>query len=50
MAVKESDSSAAAAQHANSAIDVTEVRAFLAANKVTIKELGDDKADAAPKK
>ena len=50
VAVKESDSNGAAAQHANSAIDVTEVRAFLAANKVTIKELADEKADPAPKK
>ena len=34
----------------NLSLDVTEVRAFLKENKVTIKELADEAADPAPKK
>jgi S1-C subfamily serine protease len=44
------ESARGGAQNVNSAIDVTEVRAFLKDNKVAIKELADEKADPPPKK
>jgi S1-C subfamily serine protease len=42
VAVTESGYSGAAAQNVNSCVDVSEVRAFLAEKKVTIKELSDE--------
>jgi serine protease Do len=50
VAVEESGYSGAAAQNVNCCIDVTEVRAFLKDNKVTIKDLADEKAGLTPKR